>query len=86
MPISVVTFVGSTRGEWIWSYPDPEGDGEEGENGGGKGEGGEGSGAEDAAFALALNDEVRFRVRTVDFTQVRRFLVYSGLSFAGGRE
>lgn len=86
MPIYVATFVRSKRGEWIWSYPDGDGDGEEGKNGGGKGEGGEGSGAEDAAFALALNDEVRFRVRTVDFTQVRRFLVYSGLFFAGSRE
>ncbi|CAM9478944.1 unnamed protein product [Scytosiphon promiscuus] len=56
------------RGEWIWSYPDP--DAEEGAE---KGEGG-GSGAEDgeedASFALALHDEVRFRVRTLEFTQV----------------
>lgn len=55
----------SVRGEWLWSYPDPdEAEGEEGE-----GEG-EGSGAEDSSFALALNDEVRFRVRTLEFTQV----------------
>ncbi|CAN0120133.1 unnamed protein product [Pylaiella littoralis] len=55
------------RGEWLWSYPDP--DEQEGEGGKGEG-GGEGSGAEDSSFALSLHDEVRFRVRTLEFTQV----------------
>ncbi|CAN0499826.1 unnamed protein product, partial [Ectocarpus sp. 8 AP-2014] len=55
------------RGEWMWSYPDP--DAEDGEGGGSKG--GEGSGAEnDDSFSLTLHDEVRFRVRTLEFTQV----------------
>ncbi|CAM9555132.1 unnamed protein product [Ectocarpus fasciculatus] len=57
------------RGEWMWSYPDPDAEDGEGEGGGGKG--GEGSGAEnDDSFSLALHDEVRFRVRTLEFTQV----------------
>lgn len=56
----------SVRGEWLWSYPDP--DEQEGEGGKGEG-GGEGSGAEDSSFALSLHDEVRFRVRTLEFTQ-----------------
>lgn len=63
----------STRGEWLWSYPDP--DAEEGEEGKGKGgaDGGNGGGADEAeegSFSLALHDEVRFRVRTLEFTQV----------------
>ena len=63
----------STRGEWVWSYPDP--DAEEGEEGKGKGgaDGGNGEGADEAeegSFSLALHDEVRFRVRTLEFTQV----------------
>lgn len=53
----------STRGEWVWSYPDP--DDEKGEDEG------DGSGGEDVAFTLALNDDVRFRVRTLEFTEVR---------------
>eukprot|EP00903_Cladosiphon_okamuranus_P019376 g17816.t1 len=60
-----------TRGEWVWSYPDP--DAEEDEEG--KGEGGENGGGaaeedEEATFTLTLHDEVRFRVRTLEFTQV----------------
>lgn len=54
----------------MWSYPDPDAeDGEDGERGKGGGEG-EGSEAEDTTFSLALHDEVRFRVRTLEFTQV----------------
>ena len=53
----------STRGEWVWSYPDGDAD-DDGE--GAK----EGSDAEETTFSLALHDEVRFRVRTLEFTQV----------------
>eukprot|EP00904_Undaria_pinnatifida_P001880 jgi/Undpi1/11693/HiC_scaffold_36.g13988.m1 len=52
-----------TRGEWVWSYPDGDAD-DDGE--GAK----EGSDAEETTFSLALHDEVRFRVRTLEFTQV----------------
>ncbi|CAM9360398.1 unnamed protein product [Ascophyllum nodosum] len=57
------------RGEWMWSCPDPD-EGNKEEKEGGVSEAGEGSEAEDATFSLALHDEVRFRVRTLEFTQV----------------
>ncbi|CAM9208006.1 unnamed protein product [Ectocarpus sp. 12 AP-2014] len=59
------------RGEWLWSYPDPDAEDGEGDGEGGGSKGGEGSGAEnDDSFSLTLHDEVRFRVRTLEFTQV----------------
>lgn len=81
-PVAVWCF--SARGEWVWSY-DPDANDEEGGGGEGEEEGmgkmGEredGEGAEDgedgegdAAFTLAVHDQVRFRVRTLEFTQVR---------------
>jgi len=62
----------------VWSYPDPdEEEGGGGGNGSGNNENGNdaeaGGGAEeeeDATLALTLNDRVRFRVRSLEFTQV----------------
>lgn len=52
----------------MWSYPDPDDEKREGMSDSG---GGEGSEADEASFSLAMNDEVRFRVRTLEFTEVR---------------
>eukprot|EP00752_Nemacystus_decipiens_P003713 g3422.t1 len=60
-----------TRGEWVWSYPDPDADeGEEGKGAGGADHESGGEEEEEGSFSLALHDEVRFRVRTLEFTQV----------------
>lgn len=66
------------RGEWVWSYPDPGGDGTDaaGSDSAGHGDdreldGGHGGGEGDGSFTLALHDEVRFRVRGVNWTSVR---------------
>lgn len=67
----MLAFSNSARGEWVWSYPDPDAEEGEGDGEGGGSKGGEGSGTEnDDSFSLALHDEVRFRVRTLEFTQV----------------
>lgn len=50
----------------MWSYPDPDDEKKEGMS-----DPGGGSEADEAAFSLAMNDEVRFRVRTLEFTEVR---------------
>jgi len=61
-----LTVTDSVRGEWVWSYPDPDDEKREGMS-----DSGGGSEADEAAFSLTMNDEVRFRVRTLEFTEVR---------------
>ena len=62
----------------MWSYPDP--DAEDGEDGkGAAGANGENEGEEEeGSFSLTLHDEVRFRVRTLEFTQVGGKMGFDG--------
>lgn len=64
----------------MWSYTDGDEDGTEEAKG--QGEGIDGEDDAEVSLAVGLNDEVRFRVRTIDYTQVRTWRITHG----GGRE